>query len=254
VTVRSENPVSRKKGSSFDLKNIREYQPFDDLRKIDWQLYGRSDRIYVKEFYEEENERIFFLIDNSASIPIFDTGYYRAFIASLAYILLRLRLSLHLIVFNNKIVKYYPGIKGEKGVPLILNMLNEIEFEGRTDITNVLKTIRNNYQPGTVFLFSDLFDSRVQPASVFRRMFLFHFFTPFHSLIDEFGEVQVYDSELEKIMLVPYNRITRNKMYQNHEAFLSRFHRGGKGYHYFSLEEGAERVPHYWTVLETLYG
>jgi len=52
VYVKSENPIFKKKGSSYNLKNLREYQPFDDLRQIDWKLYGRTDRFYVKEFFE----------------------------------------------------------------------------------------------------------------------------------------------------------------------------------------------------------
>ena len=94
VRTRSENPIFRRKGQSFNLKNVREYQPFDDLRQIDWKLYGRTDRYYIKEFYEEENAGLLFLIDSSASLSFFDTGAYRRFIASLAYIFLKLHLTM----------------------------------------------------------------------------------------------------------------------------------------------------------------
>ena len=50
VYVKSENPMFKRKGSSFNLKNLREYHPFDDLRQIDWKLYGRTDRFFIKEF------------------------------------------------------------------------------------------------------------------------------------------------------------------------------------------------------------
>ena len=51
IHVRSENPVYKKQGSSFDFKNIREYQLTDDLKKIDWKLYGRTERYYVKDYF-----------------------------------------------------------------------------------------------------------------------------------------------------------------------------------------------------------
>ncbi|HPG86780.1 MAG TPA: DUF58 domain-containing protein, partial [Spirochaetales bacterium] len=67
-SIAAKDPMYRRSGSSYDLKSIREYQPFDDPRAIDWKLYGRSDRAFVKEFYDEADDEVAFLVDSSASL------------------------------------------------------------------------------------------------------------------------------------------------------------------------------------------
>ncbi|NTU60832.1 MAG: DUF58 domain-containing protein, partial [Caldiserica bacterium] len=79
---------SRAKGFSSEFEGHREYSPGDEVQHIDWKAFGKFDRYFIKEFYEEENERLLLLVDASASLSVFDLDYYRSFIASLACILL----------------------------------------------------------------------------------------------------------------------------------------------------------------------
>jgi len=254
TSIRSENPVFRRRGSSFDLKNIREYQPFDDLRKIDWSLFGRSGKLFIKEFFEEENDPLFFLVDTSASITVFDTDYYLRFIASLAYILLRLGFRIHLVYFDSLVRSYYSGLRGAGGISKICRTLGEIEFSGETDIPGIIKAVKTKYQPRTVFFFSDFFDTSYIPGQVFKRFFLFHFYRPFTALMDEYGEVLVHDPGTDQSILLPYNRIVQDQISANQQKFLGRFEDKNLRFRYSRFTGDTDRVPAYWNVLDGLYG
>ena len=255
VYVKSENPIFKKKGSSFNLKSLREYHPFDDLRQIDWKLYGRTDRFYIKEFYEEENERLFLLIDTSASLNIFDIDYYRNFIASLAYIFLKLRFTISLVAFNYRLTDTCLNVKDEKNIFRVIGFLERIRFEDRTDLASIFKALSIRYKPSTVFLFSDLFDSNIYPErlSLFRRSFLMHFHTSIAEFRLDYAETEVEDRELNKKLLISYNALNHRKLLQMERDFLSRFDRKSKSYHYYRIGRHSERVPFYWQTLEALY-
>ncbi|MBA7625619.1 hypothetical protein ES703_33051 [subsurface metagenome] len=256
VYVKSENPLFKRKGTSFNLKNVREYQPFDDLRRIDWKLYGRTDRYYIKEFFEEENERFFFLIDSSASIHIFDRDYYKSFIASLAYIFLKLHFSISLVSFNTRIGQTSLNIKEEKNISRVLIFLDKLRFEQKTDLMAVLKSVRNNLKPNTVFLFSDLFDRGYTPDTAvhFRRICLLHFFTSLSELAPEPGEVEIEDRELGKRLLLPYNYLNQKRINELEEQFIKKLARSRKNYYYYLIRRSDHRIPFYWRILESLYG
>jgi len=99
------------RGFSAEFAELRAYQPGDDLRYIDWRMYGRSDRYYVKQFEEETNLRAYLLLDVSesmawssdpASLPT-KLWYARHLAGSLALILLRQGDSVGLSAFQNSL-------------------------------------------------------------------------------------------------------------------------------------------------------
>ena len=65
---RTGNRKSMQKGSSTEFSDFREYMPGDDIRRIDWNAYGRLDRLFVKEYMEEKESIVSILIDTSASM------------------------------------------------------------------------------------------------------------------------------------------------------------------------------------------
>jgi uncharacterized protein (DUF58 family) len=70
--------VGRMAGASIDFKDYREYQPGDDVRTIDWNVYGRTDRLTVKLFHEEVNPHLDLILDASRSMALPDTAKERA--------------------------------------------------------------------------------------------------------------------------------------------------------------------------------
>jgi uncharacterized protein (DUF58 family) len=255
VYTKSENPIFKRKGQSFNLKNVREYQPFDDLRQIDWKLYGRTDRYYIKEFYEEENESMLFLIDRSASINFFDPVYYKRFIASLAYIFLKLHFTIHLVSFSYRLEETSRNIKEAKNIHRVLSFLDSLTFTGSTDLLPVLKTVRQRYAPNTVLLFSDFFDRNYRSAAEisFRRSFVLHFFTSLTELAGDYGELEIQDEERKKRLLIAYNRLNAGRFEEREDHFLRTLRARRRNRHYYLLSRGAERIPFYWRVLEDLY-
>lgn len=82
---------SIRKGSSLDFAEHRSYQPGDDLRRIDWRVYGRTDRFYIKEYDADTNASVLFALDTSASMdfgsgPVTKYAYGRMLTASLAWL------------------------------------------------------------------------------------------------------------------------------------------------------------------------
>ncbi len=82
---------SIRKGSSLDFAEHRSYQPGDDLRRIDWRVYGRTDRFYIKEYDADTNASVLFALDTSASMdfgsgPVTKYAYGRMLAASLAWL------------------------------------------------------------------------------------------------------------------------------------------------------------------------
>lgn len=101
-------------GRTMDFAEYRAYLPGDDIRKIDWKLYSRTDRFYVKEYEGDTNTNVSFLLDVSKSMDYsfggrlskFDYGRYLA--ACLAYFAHRQKDRVGLVLFDNDIVEYVP--------------------------------------------------------------------------------------------------------------------------------------------------
>src|ERR1041385_1860728 len=82
---------ARRLGLSLDFAEHRAYQPGDDIRRIDWRVYGRTDRFYVKEYEADTNASVTFVLDASASMEfgsggVTKYGYGRMLLASLAWL------------------------------------------------------------------------------------------------------------------------------------------------------------------------
>src|ERR1700747_3564537 len=79
------------RGSSVEFAEYRNYTPGDDIRRLDWRVFGRTDRFYMKEFDAETNLRCYFVLDCSASMNFGKNGtrfdYARKLIATLAYLI-----------------------------------------------------------------------------------------------------------------------------------------------------------------------
>ena len=102
-------------GFSVEFAEHRQYMPGDEIRYIDWKVYGKSDRYYVKKFEEETNLRAYILLDTSASMNYkhkddtltkFEYGCYLA--ATLTYLMLKQRDSVGLALFDTDIRHYIP--------------------------------------------------------------------------------------------------------------------------------------------------
>src|ERR1043166_492582 len=102
------------KGFSVEFAEYRQYIPGDDLSTIDWKVYARSDRHYVKKFEEETNLDCYVLVDVSASMAYGAAGaskfdYAACLGAAIAYLMTRQRDAVGLMAFDERIVELIPA-------------------------------------------------------------------------------------------------------------------------------------------------
>jgi uncharacterized protein (DUF58 family) len=152
-------------GFSVEFTEYRQYTPGDDPRHIDWHLYARSDRFYIKKFEDETNLRCHILVDHSKSMGYGSAGYSKAqyagtLAATLAYFLFTQGDAVGLATFDSQIRQYMPP-RNRPGYLHRLMLTLETTPEGTsTDLSTPLKRITEILnRRGMIILMSDLLTS-----------------------------------------------------------------------------------------------
>lgn len=150
------------KGRGMEFDEVREYQPGDDVRSIDWNVTARTGKPFVKRFREERELTVLFLVDLSASGSIGSVGQTKNELAAevcalLAFAATKNNDKVGLVVFTDRVEMFIPPKKGSRHV---LRVIREIlSFQpGRagTDITQALDYVgRIQARRAVVFLISD---------------------------------------------------------------------------------------------------
>jgi uncharacterized protein (DUF58 family) len=152
------------KGFSVEFAEYRQYMPGDDLSTIDWKVYARSDRFYVKKFEEETNLDCHILLDVSRSmgyasggISKLEYGTYLA--ASLGYLMNRQRDAVGFMAFDERIVSMLPASARGGHLRALLVSLDRLQLGERSDVSKPLHQLADMLSKrGMVILISDLFD------------------------------------------------------------------------------------------------
>jgi uncharacterized protein (DUF58 family) len=164
------------RGSSVEFQQHREYVPGDELRKIDWKVFAKSDRLVVKEFVEETNLTLHLLVDASESMAYrsgkwskFD--YARWCAAALAHLTLSQRDTAGLQLFDEEGRTEVPPGNGAPQRQAIIESLEGAEAAGPTRIGSVLnQTAGRLSRRGIVAVFSDFFDDLETVVEGLRRL------------------------------------------------------------------------------------
>jgi len=152
------------KGFSVEFAEYRQYLPGDDLSSIDWKVYARSDRYYVKKFEEETNLDCHLLLDVSASMGYGSRGvtkmqYGSMLAASLAYLMNRQRDAVGLTAFDEAIVSMLPPSARSGHLRSLLVTLDRLRLGSRTDVSKPLHVLADGIvRRGMVVVISDLLD------------------------------------------------------------------------------------------------
>ena len=153
------------KGRGMTFSEVREYQPGDDVRLIDWNVTARSGNPFIKVFEEERELTVFLLVDITSSGSFGSENYLKktvgAEIASvLGFSAIKNNDKVGLILFSNDIVKYIPPKKGKSHVLRVIRELLYTNSEGRgTSIGNALDFVMKvSKRKSVVFLLSDFID------------------------------------------------------------------------------------------------
>lgn len=151
------------RGSSVEFAEYRKYVPGDDLRRLDWRAYGRSDRFFVKEFEADTNLRCCLVLDTSGSMDFGSQGvpkieYARKLAGALAHIALQQGDAVGLSCVARGIIRNIPPRRNPAHLTAIYDVLEQTQPKGETQLDAVLhelaETIR---QRALVVILSDLF-------------------------------------------------------------------------------------------------
>lgn len=197
ITGRHQSPF---KGSSIEFAEHRQYVPGDDLRDLDWRVFGKSDRYYIKQYREETNLRATLLLDASGSmryageraarideavVSKFDYARYLA--AALTYLLVNQQDAVGLVTFDTRIRDYIPSRSNARHMRVLMSAMEEVEAGGETDLAPLFDDIAERIRRrGLVVIISDLFgDAEAIIKALHHFRFRHHEVILFHVMAEE---------------------------------------------------------------------
>ncbi len=156
--------TSPHKGSSIEFAQHRAYSPGDELRRVDWKVFARTERLMVKEYVEETSLSLNILVDTSESMA-FGSGertkleYARWCAAALSHLVLRQRDQVGLVLFDEESSTKVPPANGGPQEVAILQALSDASPSGATKVGEVLQWLTGRLrQRGLTAIFSDFFE------------------------------------------------------------------------------------------------
>lgn len=157
----SGNRRSVQKGTSAEFSDFREYMPGDDLRRLDWNVYARSQRMYIREYLEEKEAVVSVLLDTSASME-YGKNKKADLAVDLVEILAFLALNHmdRLVLYDRKEMQCPLVVSGGKNaMPKVVNWLKNRDFSGQEPNEDLFSSIRKMQKrgAGTTIIISDFF-------------------------------------------------------------------------------------------------
>jgi uncharacterized protein (DUF58 family) len=196
---------TKKSGSGVEFADHRDYQPGDDFRSLDWNVYQRFGRLLVRLYEEEEDLAIHFILDASASMAFGDgrkAEYAKKVVAALAYVGLANLDRVSIVTTTDRVLERLPETRGKARIFKAFRFLREVESTGTTDLGEAMKTfVAQNKRRGLAVLVSDLYDPSgfEKGINILRYNkfdpFVVHVLDPMDARPKLHGDVLVYDCE-----------------------------------------------------------
>lgn len=207
--------ASPHKGFSVEFRQHRPYVQGDDIRRLDWKIFGRADRFYIREFDEETNLRATLVLDASGSMNyrgqkgVLKFDYARKLAAAMAYLLMSQQDAVGLVTFDSKIREFIPNQTRITHLHFLLETMIKTQPGKDTSLAPVLESLAQRLKRrGLVILISDFFDDA---ATILRAIGVLR--KKGHEVI----ALQLWDrDELE----FPFGQWSRFENMENDEDFL----------------------------------
>lgn len=159
------------KGFSVEFKQHRQYVHGDEIRHLDWKVYGKTDRFFIREYEEETNLRSMILVDTSGSMNYGATGtgaanqaavdkhhYATRLAASLAYLMLQQQDGAGLVTFDTEVRNHIPPRSRPAHLQVLVDALANVPVGGETELASVMHDlVPKIHRRGLVILISDCF-------------------------------------------------------------------------------------------------
>ncbi|MBR4674626.1 MAG: DUF58 domain-containing protein [Victivallales bacterium] len=155
---------SQRKGVSVEFADYRQYVAGDDPKHLDWRVFGRNERLYIREYEEETALKVHLLVDASSSMICGEPsqnkyGFAAKLAAALAYIIIHHQDSAGLALFDTKTRSFLPPKNSLDHLRIICNTLKNTHPAEKTDLASCLHSLaEQTRRRGLVIIFSDLFD------------------------------------------------------------------------------------------------
>ncbi|MDB6132800.1 MAG: hypothetical protein JWM59_1043 [Verrucomicrobiales bacterium] len=192
--------VSPNKGFSVVFAEHRPYTPGDDIRDLDWRVYAKADKYYIRQYIEETNLRATMVVDCSGSMKYQGSlaspvdgkiqskfEYARHMAAALTYLMVKQQDAVGLVTFDDKIRSFIRAASRPSQVRLVLDGLNRSVTGGDTRLAGVLHEVAERIpQRGLVMIFSDCFDAVEDIVNAFHHFkYRSHEVILFHIMAEE---------------------------------------------------------------------
>lgn len=181
---------SRHQGVSSEFRDYRPYVPGDDLGSLDWRIFARTDRYYIRTFEQETNTACYILLDSSASMgfgsPLTKLEYSSFFAAALSYLVTKSDNLVSMQLFDDKIRSFYPLGSTSSHLHNLMHVLETNTPGNQTSLSFALKkSVPLFKRKGSLVVISDFFDD---PGAIFSalspylhrgfKVYLFHILDP----------------------------------------------------------------------------
>lgn len=227
---------SKARGSSMEFSDYREYNIGDDLRRIDWNTYGRLNKYYVKIYEEERQTNINIFLDISKSMDFGDINkffYAKILAASLAYIGLTSSDSVNVYTFNDIINPDIINVSNKSSILNVVDFLDKLETAGETNYEKAFENIgKYKIRTGKTIILSDfLSDTNYEKALlnlIYRRqeLIVFHILSEEEINPNLSGGTKFVDNEDGSKLDIEVNDYILNEyknLFENHQLKLEKY-------------------------------
>jgi uncharacterized protein (DUF58 family) len=152
-------------GFSVEFTEHRPYMQGDNLKDVDWKVYGKTERFFIKQYEEETNLKSYILLDTSRSMAYASEGniskleYASTLVAGLSYLMIKQQDAVGLSLYSDKINQYLPPKSTRAYLQQILKALSDVSPSSKTNTASSLNSIAEKIKRrGLVIIVSDLFD------------------------------------------------------------------------------------------------
>ncbi len=152
-------------GFSVEFSQHRPYMQGDNLRSVDWRVFGKTEKYYIKQYEEETNLRSYIILDSSRSMEyssnksISKLDYASTLVAALSYMMIKQQDAVSLTIYSDEIKKYLPPKSSNSYLQQILKELVTLKASSKTNTSDVLNKVAEKIKRrGLVIIISDFFD------------------------------------------------------------------------------------------------
>lgn len=221
-------------GFSAEFSDYRQYMQGDDIKLIDWKVYGRSDRYYIKRFEEETNLNAYIILDRSKSME-FRSGslskfqYGKYLVSAISYLLYKQRDNFSLSVFSDHVDLITSMRHSMNHLFYVLSILDKLEPSGKTGIVESINKVAEQIKHRGLVIFISDFQGisleETQKALLHfihkkNELLIFHILDPHEIQFDYTGQVEFIDLETGEVIKTRPDKI-RDRIQESLNLYYS---------------------------------